>query len=117
MRSEALLLHPASARSAADAAVTTLAWKLLYFIDADHIGIQTVDRFLSVCDFYTIDVADFIGRPACQADIEAFLAHNRKLVGSILLKSIAKPLTITEDNLRRTATKFLSAAGTAGQVY
>lgn len=48
--------EPTSARNAADQAVKTLGWKLPYHVDADHIGLQTVDRFLPACDFYTIDV-------------------------------------------------------------
>ena len=56
--------EPASVRQAADAAVKALGWKLPYFCDADHITLATVDRFLAPCDFYTIDVADFIGQPA-----------------------------------------------------
>ena len=54
---------PASVRRAADAAVKALDWRHPYFCDADHITLQTVGRFLSACDFYTIDVADFIGNP------------------------------------------------------
>jgi hypothetical protein len=53
-----------SVRAAADAAVKALGWKLPYFCDADHITAETVDRFLAPCDFFTFDVADFIGQPA-----------------------------------------------------
>ena len=56
--------EPSSVRQAADAAVKALHWKKPYFCDADHITLQTVDRFLGPCDFYTIDVADSIGQPA-----------------------------------------------------
>ena len=35
-----------------------------FHVDADHIGLQTVDRFMPHADFYTIDVADWIGKPA-----------------------------------------------------
>ena len=41
-----------------------LGWKLPYFCDADHITLRPVERFLAPCDFFTIDVADFIGQPA-----------------------------------------------------
>ena len=50
--------QPASVRMAADSAVRQLGWKLPYYCDADHINLTTVDRFLSACDFYTIDVAE-----------------------------------------------------------
>src|SRR5580693_910698 len=50
--------EPLSARAAADAAVRELKWKASYYVDADHINLTTVDRFIEPCDFFTIDVAD-----------------------------------------------------------
>src|SRR5512139_3781273 len=55
--------EPASTRAAADAAVKALGWRKPYHVDADHIRLETVDRFLPHSDFYTIDVADWIGKP------------------------------------------------------
>src|SRR5437016_10114260 len=66
--------EPASVRAAADAAVRDLAWRRPYHVDADHINLGTVDRFLAASDFYTLDVASAIGKPAAAADIDAFLA-------------------------------------------
>ncbi len=109
--------EPTSAHAAADAAVKELNWKLPYFLDADHIGLVTVDRFLAVCDFYTIDVADFIGKPAPQAEIDAFVAAHKGLVGKLKLKGISDELAVTEADLRETASKFLYAVKTAGEVY
>ena len=45
-----------------------------YFCDADHITSQTVGRFLNACDFYTIDVADFIGLPPAADGIDDFVS-------------------------------------------
>ena len=109
--------EPASVREAADQAVKALKWRLPYFVDADHIGLQTVDRFLPACDFYTIDVADFIGKPAPQAEIDSFVSAHGDLPGQIFLKGIDEPISITEEDLRQTAGKFLVAVKTAGQVY
>jgi len=53
--------EPSQTRAAADSAVKALGWKEPYFVDADHITLETVDRFLVVCDFFTLDVADEIG--------------------------------------------------------
>src|SRR5215472_13601340 len=109
--------EPASVRDAADAAVKALNWRLPYFVDADHIGLQTVDRFMTACDFYTIDVADFIGEPASRAAIDDFVKARADLPGEIFLKGIDEPLTITEDDVRQTAGKFLVAIKNAGEVY
>jgi hypothetical protein len=109
--------EPSSVRIAADAAVQALNWTLPYFLDADHITLETVGRFLAPCDFYTIDVADFIGQPAAQADIHNFVRRAAALAGNIQLPGIDEPIAITTEDLRHTAHKFLAAVKKAGQVY
>src|SRR5580698_8517217 len=49
--------EPGQTRTAADAAVKDLGWTKPYFLDADHISVKTVQRFLNHCDFFTLDVA------------------------------------------------------------
>src|ERR1700679_1335000 len=73
--------EPTQTRAAADAAVKELGWKLPYFLDADHINLKTVQRFLDPCDFFTLDVADLIGKPAKEEDVKAFLGAHPELVG------------------------------------
>ena len=55
---------PSVTRAAASAAVRELGWEQPYHLDADHIRLETVDRFIPHADFFTIDVADSIGQPA-----------------------------------------------------
>jgi hypothetical protein len=76
-----------------------------------------VERFLAPCDFYTIDVADFIGQKAEQSEIDAFVARQQSLAGTITLDGIDEPLEITSALLRQTAEKFLAAVQHAGLVY
>src|SRR5258706_4818308 len=64
--------EPSTTRAAADAAVKALGWENPYHVDADHIQLKTVDRFVPHADFYTIDVADWIGQSAQAKDIETF---------------------------------------------
>lgn len=109
--------EPSSTRAAADAAVKALHWSKPYFLDADHINLATVDRFLAPCDFYTIDVADYIGKPAQQASIANFLKRRSDLKGTIRLEGVSQPIEITPDLLQATAAKFLFAIEEAGKVY
>ena len=53
---------PMETREEADAAVAALGYKNQYFVDADHINLNNVDKFIDACDFFTIDVADYIGK-------------------------------------------------------
>jgi len=109
--------EPGSVRQAADAAVQALHWELPYFCDADHITLQTVGRFLDACDFFTIDVADYIGQPAAPADVESFVERHGGLLGSIRLAGVDEAFEITRDDLTRTARNFLTAVKKAGDVY
>jgi hypothetical protein len=109
--------EPLSVRHAAAAAVKALAWKLPYFCDADHITLATVGRFLDSCDFYTIDVADFIGQAAQAEEIDNFVKRHPELLGSIQLEKTDEAFEITQESLRQTAQKYLTAAKKAGEVY
>ena len=109
--------EPSSVRSAADAAVKALAWKLPYFCDADHITLETVDRFFAPCDFYTIDVADSIGRAADPAEITSFVNRHPELSGRVQMEGTDEVLEITPEHLTHTAQKFLAAVKKAGEIY
>jgi len=109
--------EPASTRAAADAAVKALGWKGQYFCDADHINMNNVDRFMSACDFFTLDVADYIGEEAPAEEINAFVETNKKYIGNLTIPGIAKPFVITEDEVRRIAKKFLFAVKQAATIY
>ena len=109
--------HPDSQRAEADAAVKALGWKGSYYVDADHIGLKTVDTFLAASDFYTLDVADFSGKPTDEKNIKAFIAANKKFIGSLTVPGIAHPLEITEATIQSAANKFLLAIEEAGKIY
>jgi hypothetical protein len=109
--------EPTSVRMAADAAVKAMGWMRPYFCDADHITQQTVGRFLDACDFYTLDVADFIGKAAPETEISAFVKKRAGLAGRIALKGVSDVFEITPELLEKTARKYLGAVKTAGEVY
>src|ERR1039457_2946267 len=75
--------EPGSVKAAADAAVRELDWKHPYHVDADHINLGTVDRFIEASDFYTLDVASAIGQPATVADVAAFVGRHPELIGRV----------------------------------
>ena len=109
--------EPSSTRVAADAAVKALGWTKPYFCDADHIGLTTVDRYLPACDFYTIDVADFIGKSAEASSVDAFIHRHPELQHKLEIEGIAGPLTLSQDFLRQVANKFLAAVQNAAAIY
>jgi len=109
--------EPASLRAEADAAVKALGWKKPYHVDADHIRLETVDRFIAPSDFFTIDVADTIGKPAAAADVQAFVERHPELAGKLSIPRIDQPLNIPRAEIVRVANKFLLAVQDAGKIY
>lgn len=109
--------EPASVRDAAAVAVKDLGWTRPWHVDADHIRLETVDRFIEPSDFFTIDVADSIGHPAAAQDVDAFVKRHADLVGELQLPGAAKPISITRDDLITTAEKYLAAVQQAGEIY
>jgi tagaturonate epimerase len=109
--------QPIETRAAADAAVKEMGWKGPYFLDADHINLTTVPRFLDPSDFFTLDVADLIGKPAKPEAVMAFLAAHPELVGTVTIPGIAEPFKTDKAFVEGVANKFLAAVQNAGEIY
>ncbi len=109
--------EPKNTRVAADAAVKELGWKTPYFLDADHINLKNVERFVAPCDFFTIDVAEEIGKPAKPEDVDAFVARHPELVGEVRIPRIAAPFKTDVAFVKGVANKFLAAVQDAGRIY
>lgn len=109
--------EPTTTRAAADAAVRELGWKKPYHVDADHIRMETVDRFLPACDFYTIDVADSIGHMAEGSAVKAFASKHTDLTGRLKIPGIDAPFETTRGDIERIAAKYLKAVQDAGAIY
>jgi tagaturonate epimerase len=108
---------PDDVRAEADAAVAALGFTAPYYVDADHIGLKTVDAFIPGSDFFTLDVADFTGKTAETDAVEAFLKAVRRYTGSLSIPGIDRPFDITEETVRGAAGKFLLAIQEAGRIY
>ncbi len=108
---------PPDVRTEADAAVAALQWKKPYFVDADHVHLKTIDGFLKCADFFTLDVADAIGKSADPKDIETFCAQNKRFIGTLNIPGLQESFTVTEQDLKRIAQKFLFAVKEAGGIY
>lgn len=108
---------PADVRREADAAVAAWSWKEPYFVDADHISLSNVDDFVEASDFFTLDVAEFIGRLAPPPEIDAFVETHKSLLGSRRIEGMDAPIEIDAVRLRRIAAKYLAAIRQAGAIY
>jgi tagaturonate epimerase len=109
--------EPATTRAAADRAVKALGWQKAFRVDADHIRLETVGRFLPHSDFFTIDVADSIGRRADETSISAFVQGHPELVGNLEILGLPEPIHNTAVALEQMAGKYLLAVQEAGKIY
>jgi len=98
--------EPRETRVAADRAVQDLGWTRPYF-----------ERFLAPCDFFTLDVADLIGKPARPENVAAFVGRHPELVGTVTIPDIAEPFKTDAAFIAKVANKFLAAVEHAGEIY
>ena len=109
--------EPTSVRAEADAAVKALGWSGDYYVDADHISLKNVDGFISSSDFFTLDVADYIGTAAPADDVKAFVDAMAEYVGEIQLPGLDEPLVVSSEIIQTIAEKYLFAVQEAGRIY
>ncbi len=109
--------YPADVRKEADAAVTTLGFSGKYFVDADHINMGTVAPFVETADFFTLDVASFIGKESLEDEVKAFVASCSKYVGKLSIPGIDHTIEVSEELIAAIAHKFLAATQQASEIY
>ena len=109
--------EPQSVYDAAEAAVTALGWDKGWHVDADHINMDTVDKYLVCSDFFTIDVADFIGQTPEGDAVARFVEKHSELIGSVAIEGIDAPFDISREYVEEVAGKYLRAVAEAGTIY
>ncbi|NDP21417.1 MAG: hypothetical protein GZ091_10100 [Paludibacter sp.] len=109
--------HPGDVRIEADEAVAKLGYKGKYFVDADHINLSNVAAFVNSSDFFTLDVASFIGKESKEAEVNEFVSSSQKYIGNLMIQGIERPIVVTEELLHQIAAKFLAATQQAADIY
>lgn len=108
--------NPSDTRNVIQKVIKDAKWQGQYFLDADHINFSNVDRFLTPCDFFTLDVADYIGKEATRQEIDSFVAKNEKYIGKLIIDGI-EPLSISREFLLHFAKTYLYATNEAAKLY
>jgi len=98
-------------------AVRALNWEGAYYIDADHVDLSNVDLFIESCNYFTFDVARFIGKRASDRDIKTFIEKYKYLVGDLSIPKINKTLNIKLEHIHKVAENYLLAIKEAKQIY
>ncbi|NNK12926.1 MAG: hypothetical protein HKP52_01685, partial [Desulfofustis sp.] len=104
-------------RREADNAVKDSSWSGSYYVDADHIGLSIVESYLDHSDFFTLDVADYIGEKADEKVLESFVAACSIFSGRLHIEGIEEPLHITREKIWESGEKYLFAIQKAAEIY
>ena len=108
---------PGDVRAAADAAVLADQWAGSHYVDADHINNDNVDGFIEASDFFTLDVADFTGKPAAASDIAAFVEKHSRFTTPFSVEGIDGEFCVSKEQIAEIAAKYLYAVQQAGVIY
>jgi hypothetical protein len=109
--------QPLDVRIEADSVTKGAGFKKPYFVDADHINIDTVDRFIECSDFFTIDVASYIGKKSDEEDILKFLSGVEKYTGELKIAGTKLSFKTSISQIRQIAEKYLFSSIRARVIY
>ena len=110
--------RPKSVMDEAQQAVQLLDWIYKYGVDADHIGLDTVHQYLNHANFFTIDVAKYIGTKASNEQIDGFVKKiSKKLGDNISVPGMNKEISLREDEIIQTARRYLFAIHKAAEIH
>ncbi len=109
--------QPESVLHAAKAAVEASRWPHPWHVDADHINLKSVDAFIATADFFTLDVAEFMGETLAESEITAFIARHKNLLGDQHIEGLSAPLTLTQGEVAEYLRNALFAVQQAGRLY
>jgi hypothetical protein len=108
---------PGDVRIEADIVTRNAGYLKPYFVDADHINLDTVVRFIDSSDFFTIDVASSIGKKATDDEIKEFVTGAEKYEGELTIPGTKLSFRISKSQIHLITEKYLYAAIRAGDIY
>ncbi len=109
--------EPADVRLEADTVTKNAEYNKPYFVDADHINLDNVDKFIDSSDFFTIDVASYIGRKACKQEIDEFMSTVEKYSDKLTVPGTKLSFKTSKAQIRHIAEKYLYAAIQAWDIF
>jgi hypothetical protein len=109
--------QPGDVRLEADSVVAKAGFSKDYFVDADHINNDTIDRFIASSDFFTIDVASYIGTQADMKEIDEFMKGIDKYSSFIDIPGTGLHFKTSEFQIRMIAKRYLFAAIKASEIF
>lgn len=98
-------------------ATAALGYSGTWYVDADHINLENVDPFISYSNFFTIDVADAIGKVGPEKELKQITEQFAPFTGALVIPGIGETYTITADLLKTILNRFFGAIREAALIY
>lgn len=108
---------PLSVREEADQAVQSLGYGGSYYVDADHVTEETVDDFIVSSDFFTIDVARYIGKKPLQKIDPIRDVMFRELGAVVDIHGCNDPVILSESIIDDFLERYYLAIVSAAELY
>ncbi|MBN1599840.1 MAG: hypothetical protein JW894_16210 [Bacteroidales bacterium] len=109
--------NPMAVLEEAKKAVAAKGWNNSYYVDADHIGLATVEEFINYSNFFTIDVANFIRKPVSETKKDEFVNRHAKYTGALKIPGIQEEFEVTKAYLERIADNYMLAVQEVKKIY
>ncbi len=109
--------QPSDVRIEADSVTKNAGFDKPYYVDADHITQDSVDRFIAASDFFTIDVANYIGIRADEKEIIEFLSAAEKYESKLKIPGTKLSFNTSRSQMKQIAEKYLFSTIKASEVY
>jgi hypothetical protein len=108
---------PADTWTEASNATSALKYPNSWYVDADHINLSNVDAYIQHSNFFTLDVADSIGKEGDPAATREMLNKLQSFKGKLDIPGIEESFEITDDLLEGIVRKFHMAIREAALIY
>jgi len=108
---------PESVLKEAQQAVEFHDFKNSYYIDADHIGLDTVDDFIEYSNYFTLDVVDYIGGEVPLEERNEFVDDFQDYISKTNLPGNLEEEDYNENKLNNIVDKYLPAVKQADKIY
>ncbi|MCA1747722.1 MAG: tagaturonate epimerase family protein, partial [Bacteroidales bacterium] len=108
---------PADTWSEAEESTEGLGYSGNWYVDADHINLGSVDAYIEYSNFFTLDVADYIGKQADEQEAEELRNKFEPFLGDLRIPGIDESFPITDALLNEVVSKFCHAISEAAKIY
>lgn len=108
---------PADTWTEGSEATKALNYTGAWYVDADHINLSNVEAYIDHSNFFTLDVAESIGKPADKVEMDDMKKKLSGYIGDLSIPGINETFQITETVIRDIVLKFYSAIKEAALIY